>query len=102
MGHTTAYENASTSILLVEGFGIPLPNNQGLFMKMQSPSTGDISSSVEGGFYKTCEFSSGMSMHLARDERKSWQLATGSQPDYLTICSFNDVITSDCVFPQHF
>ena len=79
VGHTTAYEDASTSILLVEGFGIPLPNNQGIFIENAITfEQGDISSSVEGGFYKTYEdFQWDVYALSSVTERNSWQVATG-------------------------
>ena len=79
LGNTTAYEDASTSFIIIEGFGIPLPNNQGIFIEnTTSFDQGDISSSMEGGFYKTYEnFQWDVYALSSVTERNSWQIATG-------------------------
>lgn len=78
-GNTTTYEDGSTSFLIVEGFGLPLPSNQGIFIENATCfENKNISSSVEGGYYKTYDnFQWDVYALRSVTEKNSWQIATG-------------------------
>ena len=78
-GNTTTYEDGSTSILLVEGFGIPLPGNHSIFIENSTTvAEGAISSTIESGFTKTYDnFQWDVYALSSVTEKNSWQIATG-------------------------
>ena len=79
VGNTTSYEDGATSFTIIEGFGVSLPNAQGIFIESTTSFEADnISSSVEGGFYKTYDnFQWDVYALSSITEKNAWQLATG-------------------------